>query len=272
MIDAIELGRHRRVDRCAATRIGSSATAISVARSVGALEQPLPGAPAPTAGCPTAEDVGARVDRLAARLLGRHVRELALEQARLRLRGAERARRLGDAEVDQLDRAVVGDEHVLRRDVAVHEAERLAVGADARVRVVQPGQRVGDDAAGEPERRARLPLLGRFANERAQVLAVDELHGDEVLLVELAEVEDLDDVRMVEARRDARLVEEHLDEAWRRAESCGRMRLTTTSFSKPSTPGLAAEEDLGHAAFGELALEHVFAELAIASPGTCGHT
>ena len=47
---------------------------------------------------------------------------------------------------------------------------------------------------------------------RAQVLAVHVLHGDEVLLVELAEVEDLDDVRMVEPRRDARLVEEHLDE------------------------------------------------------------
>ncbi len=34
---------------------------------------------------------------------------------------------LGDAEVDDLDQAVVGDEHVVRRGVAVHDAERAAV-------------------------------------------------------------------------------------------------------------------------------------------------
>src|SRR5204863_352184 len=84
--------------------------------------------------------------QLTARLLRRHVRELAFEQPRARLLAQPAARRLGDAEVDQLDPALVGHEHVLRRHVAVHQAERFPVGRAARVRVVQARQRVGDDA------------------------------------------------------------------------------------------------------------------------------
>ena len=55
-------------------------------------------------------------------------------------------------------------------------------------------------------------LLLHLTDDRAQVLAVDVLHRDEVLAVDLTDVEDLDDVRVRERRRDARLVQEHLDE------------------------------------------------------------
>ena len=65
------------------------------------------------------EDVAASIERQPPHLLGRHVAELPLEDARLRL--ASLARRLRDAEVDDLDLAVVGQEHVLRAHVAVHE-------------------------------------------------------------------------------------------------------------------------------------------------------
>ena len=68
------------------------------------------------------EDVAAAIDRRAAALLGRHVADLALERAGQRLHFARR--RLGDAEVDDLDRAVEADDDVLRRDVAVHDLER----------------------------------------------------------------------------------------------------------------------------------------------------
>ncbi len=51
------------------------------------------------------EDVAAPVERQAAHLLGRHVAELALEDAGLGL--ARLAGRLGDAEVDELDLALV---------------------------------------------------------------------------------------------------------------------------------------------------------------------
>ena len=43
------------------------------------------------------------------------------------------------------------------------------------------------------------------------------LHGQEVAAVDLAEVVDLDDVRVVEEGADARLVDEHLDELRSRA-------------------------------------------------------
>ena len=45
-----------------------------------------------------------------------------------------------------------------------------------------------------------------------------------------------------------------------RCASCGRMRLMTTSFSKPSDADHAREEDLGHAAGGEALQHFVFAD------------
>ena len=46
-----------------------------------------------------------------------------------------------------------------------------------------------------------------------QVHAVHELHDEEVRVFAFADVEDRDDVRVVQARREPRLVQEHLDEA-----------------------------------------------------------
>ena len=89
------------------------------------------------------EHVAAAVDRLAEALLGRHVRDLALERARLGL--GRPVRRLRDPEVDDLHRAVVADQDVRRRHVAVDDAERRAIGPALLVRVVQAGGRGGDD-------------------------------------------------------------------------------------------------------------------------------
>ena len=106
---------------------------------------------------------------------------------------------------------VVGDEEVVRRDVAVDEAELLAVLAEELVRGVQPLGGVGDDAAGDL-RRHRLPELLGAAHHLAERLAVEVLHGDPVRVLVLAELEDGRDVRVRDARRDARLVEEHVHE------------------------------------------------------------
>ena len=83
------------------------------------------------------EDVAAAIDRRAPALLGRHVADLALERAGERLHFARR--RLGDAEVDDLDAAVEADDDVLRRDVAVHDLEAAPFEVALLVRVVQPG-------------------------------------------------------------------------------------------------------------------------------------
>ena len=77
------------------------------------------------------EDVGARVGGLAAHLLGRHVAERAHDDAGLRARGRGRevgglatllgVRQLGEAEVEDLHPAVVGDEDVLGLEVPVDD-------------------------------------------------------------------------------------------------------------------------------------------------------
>ena len=70
---------------------------------------------------PERVEVAPPVDVLAARLLGRHVAELALEDALL-LGEEARAR---DAEVGDLHRALEREEDVLRAHVAVDDVERL---------------------------------------------------------------------------------------------------------------------------------------------------
>ena len=72
-------------------------------------------------------------------LLGRHVRELALDLALARRLDA--ARGLRDAEVEHARDAVGADEDVLRRHVAVHDAERLAALVLRLVRGVEAVQR-----------------------------------------------------------------------------------------------------------------------------------
>jgi hypothetical protein len=68
-------------------------------------------------------------------LLGRHVAELALELtafAAVRAIGG-----LGDAEIHHTRHALDGDQDVLGRDIAMHDAERLARLAHCLVRSVQ---------------------------------------------------------------------------------------------------------------------------------------
>ena len=83
------------------------------------------------------EHIAAAIHRTpAARLLRRQVRDLALQHRSRRDRLAGRAR---DPEIDDLHGAVVADDHVGRRHVAVDHADGLAIERGLLVRVVQPG-------------------------------------------------------------------------------------------------------------------------------------
>ena len=92
-----------------------------------------------------------------------------------------------DAEVDDLDLAVLADEHVAGLDVAVHEAP--CVGRRER-----PGDR-GPDAGDLPRRQRPAP-----AQDRREVLAVDQLHDDVRAARVLAVVVHGHDVRVAERR------------------------------------------------------------------------
>ena len=64
--------------------------------------------------------------------------------------------RARDAEVDDLHHAVPRDQDVLRRDVAVHDAERLAVLVGLAVRVVERLGHLLPEIGAQPERDARV--------------------------------------------------------------------------------------------------------------------
>ena len=59
---------------------------------------------------------------------------------------------------------------------------------------------------------ALAPPRSERADEARERVALDVLHHEVVAGLALADLEDGDDVRVVDARGEARLVEEHLDE------------------------------------------------------------
>ena len=175
-------------------------------------------------------DVGALVDGLAPRLLGGHVGGGAEDQAgrgagagqgrRLRQGGRAAGERvvisapgLGEAEVEDLDLALRGQLDVRGLEVAVHDA--LLVGLL---------QRVGD-LAGDRDRlvdgnRAALQAL-------REILALDQLHGDEVdrsptVEARALEAVEVGDVRMVERGEEPAFALEPGESLGIRRESLGQ--------------------------------------------------
>ena len=146
------------------------------------------------------ELVGAMVDGLAARLLGRHVARRAHDHAlaRTRQRGLlargqvdrvvlplrRHGRELHQAEVEDLHQAVVGDHDVLGLEVAVHDAGRVGLG--------QPlGRLAGDvDRLQELERPAAHDVAQAAALHQLQhqvgppLLPPESVDGDDVGMVE----------------------------------------------------------------------------------------
>ena len=116
---------------------------------------------------------------------------------RVRVRARSAARRpaslgigldeLGQAEVEELGVAVAGDHDVVGLDVAVEDAG-----------VVGLGQALGD-LEGDLDRAQEVELA--VGDEPADGPAVDVLHGDEEIAVDLVDVVDLGDGRMVRRPR-----------------------------------------------------------------------
>ena len=177
---------------------------------------------------------------LAARLLRRHVARRAEDHVRtgVRLVSVARAGRCGqqagEPEVEQLHVAVGAHHDVLRLDVAMHDAGG-----------VRGGERLGElraDAA-PPSRSAGA------ADQRVERLALDELRREEPAVVELADLVDGDDVRVVERRSGARFLLEPANGVGLPGES------VRSSFSATLRPSLRVvrEVDLAHAAAPEQA-------------------
>ena len=149
---------------------------------------------------PERVDVGAAVERVALRLLGRDV--VAGSEHPPGIRQRRRVVDARDAEVGQLGVAVRGQQHVVRLDVAMDHAALVGV-----------RERRGHLDGDRERLRDRQGALQRDA--LVQVAPVDELADDERAPVGLAAVDDRDDARVREQRERARLALEAVDRVGR---------------------------------------------------------
>ena len=189
------------------------------------------------------EDVGARVERLAPRLLGRHVRPFAHDALRPVRAAIDRGRGpvgrgARDAEVGDLHLAAPGQQDVRRRDVAVHDPPR--------VRGVEPLAHLHGHVHGRAHGQAADGTL----EEAAEVEPVHVLHGDVQRARVAPEVEDLHDVRVRELDGELGLGDEAMLELGV-ARQVRQDALDGERLLEAVRAVRLGAEDLGHAAHGD---------------------
>jgi hypothetical protein len=203
------------------------------------------------------EDIATPVERAARELLRRHVGELPFDLRVLRF--LPTAGRLRDAKVEDASNAVSADEDVLRRDVAMDQAERFAPLIGRLVCGVEPLECVADDGRHNRYRKADSGSWPAAQNAR-KGLTEHEFHDDEELSAVEDNVEHVDNVGVSNPREKPRFVQKHPDEAFvlrqMLVQPFDRDRAgETCSAHHP------ADVHGGHATARYLRVEHVSAEL-----------
>ena len=131
------------------------------------------------------------------------------------------------------------------------EPHHLTHLVDELVGRVQPRQRIDHDAQHD-RRRDTLVGVARQREQARERLTFDVLHNDVIASAALTDLDDRYDVRMVDARRESRLVEKHLDEL----ALLRQMRMQALDGDEALEPADArksAEKDNRHTSDGELA-------------------
>ena len=131
---------------------------------------------------------------------------------------------------------------------------RFALG----VEVAHPRRGLADQFDRVLERQ-EIANVATAATQLIELFALDVLHGDVRQAIVFVDVVDVNDVGMTEQRADARLVEEHIDDAWILGE-LALEALDDDFFFEAGHRGLAREINFGHAAGGEAA--HQFVTIA----------
>src|SRR5262249_20179996 len=191
--------------------------------------------------------------------------ELAFEHADL---ARELQHRLRDAEVEQLDLAVVTDPDVRGGYVPIDDVERPALDVIARVRIVQAIEHPGGDVAGMRHRDTLAGLL-TAPKHLGQILAADVFHRDKVAPLDLANLEGANDGVVVEDHGQLALADEHFDEARlareRRAHALDGEQLVADRAALGAGP-----IDFGHAAPGNHPEEQILPERGRMVGGAAG--
>ena len=183
------------------------------------------------------EEIGPAVDLLAPDLLGRHVGRASDHLARPRHVGARRGGELSDAEVGHLHAAVFGDQDVAGLDVAVDDVPLVGVRQGL-------GGLADDRDLG---RERELLSAAEVPRERP---ALDVLHGDEVEVAVAAHVEDGDDVGMLQAAGELRLLEEAGLDLGRRLSARG-LGVDRLDRDRPVDLGVMRQVDDAHRPLAE---------------------
>lgn len=203
------------------------------------------------------EDVRAVVDGITPGLLGGHVVVFPLDDSDFSLFGSQPG--LRDAEVDDFDFSRIGNDDVLRAHIAVDDGEGVAFGVTLPMGVVQPSTdflaNVGTGVDGD----FVVDLRGA-THDSEDVSAFDELHRDEVGVVELAEIKDLSDVDVVELDADLRLFDEHGDEMLILGEFWVD-HLQREELFEAAEPFRLGQDDFCHSTHCDLLDEAVWAEV-----------
>jgi hypothetical protein len=193
------------------------------------------------------EQIDAPIERPARDLLGCHVRDLPLHEAGLRL--TPLPGRFRDAEVEDLHLAVERHHHVVRRHVTMHDRDRLPVVVGELVRVVKADERLRQHVGRDRKRhrgRSRRALA-----DGVERLPFEVLHLQEVVLPVEADLVGLHDVRVMQARRQSPLFEEHLH-GLRLARQVRAQTLHHLQLREPARPFGQREIDDPHASSAQL--------------------
>src|SRR5262249_12239484 len=109
------------------------------------------------------------------------------------------------------DLALVADEDILRRNIAMNDAQRLALRVLLAMCVVEAFADLRGAECGHHRLHGLLQPAKTILYLK-QIFTPDVLHGDEVRVADTPELEDLTDVGVRELSGDLRFIDKHLDE------------------------------------------------------------
>ncbi len=206
------------------------------------LEHPLPGYQFVQKN-PRGEDIRAMINLAAVCLFRGHISHFSLYCADL----CERAPggRLCDTEIHNLNFAVIRYQNILRRNIPVNQVEGTTVQVFQAVGIVEPGTDKRDHVKFVIQVQYVVFYFG-LVHDLPQILSEQVLHGDKIIALDISEVINLDNIFMIEQRRQLCLYDKTVDQLF----FPGKMRkyhLDGDQFFKPFHPGQLALVQLGPA-------------------------
>ena len=141
-------------------------------------------------------------------MFGGHVEDLALGHARLGLVFLDAT--FGDTKIREFHFAFATKEDIIGAEIAVNEMEGLTIAIGGNMGVVKTFEDINND--GDTDGKGQRDMGDNAAMEQiGKAEAIDVLHDDIVGVFCLAEVIDANDIGVLEACNQARLVDKHLD-------------------------------------------------------------